>query len=71
MNVPRTVLTSLIAAAAAGAVAVTALAGSAKIAPPANVAKAGKIVWCSDIEYPPFERRRKIQLDVELEASDL
>jgi len=55
MNVPRTVLTSLIAAAVAGAVAVTALAGSAKIAPPANIAKAGKIVWCSDIEYPPFE----------------
>jgi polar amino acid transport system substrate-binding protein len=30
-------------------------AGSTKIAPPANIAKAGKIVWCSDIEYPPFE----------------
>ena len=42
MNVPRTVLTSLIAAAVAGAVAVTALAGSATIKPPANIAKAGK-----------------------------
>jgi len=36
-------------------VAAGAGAGSTKIAPPANIAKAGKIVWCSDIEYPPFE----------------
>jgi polar amino acid transport system substrate-binding protein len=36
-------------------VVASAGAGSTKIAPPANIAKAGKIVWCSDIEYPPFE----------------
>ena len=45
----------LAVAVAAGITAVAAGAGSAKIAPPANIAKAGKIVWCSDIEYPPFE----------------
>jgi polar amino acid transport system substrate-binding protein len=49
-------LPSLLVAAAAGVLAVSALAGSsAAIKPPANIAKAGKIVWCSDIEYPPFE----------------
>jgi polar amino acid transport system substrate-binding protein len=46
----------LAASAAALAVAVVAWAsGSVLIKPPANVAKAGKIVWCSDIEYPPLE----------------
>lgn len=36
-------------AAAAGA------ASSAKITPPANIAKAGKIVYCTDATYPPEE----------------
>jgi polar amino acid transport system substrate-binding protein len=45
----------LAAVLAAGISVVAAAAGSAKIAPPANIAKAGKIVWCSDVEYPPFE----------------
>ena len=39
----------LAVAAAAGATS------SAKITPPANIAKAGKIVWCVDVEYPPEE----------------
>ncbi len=30
-------------------------ASSAKIAPPASVAKAGKIVYCTDATYPPEE----------------
>jgi polar amino acid transport system substrate-binding protein len=44
----------------AGALACTAAVaafagGSAKIKPPSSIAKAGKIVWCSDVEYPPEE----------------
>ena len=42
-------LTALAAAGAALA------ARSATIAPPANIASAGKIVYCSDISFPPFE----------------
>jgi polar amino acid transport system substrate-binding protein len=47
---------TVVAAAAAGAVAATALAGSAAtVKPPANIAKAGKIVYCVDVTYPPEE----------------
>ena len=47
---------SVAAAACVSAVVVGAAgAGSTKVAPPANIAKAGKIVWCDDIEYPPLE----------------
>jgi polar amino acid transport system substrate-binding protein len=49
------IVTSVIAGCLAAVVVAAAGAGSTKIAPPANIAKAGKIVWCSDIEYPPFE----------------
>jgi len=36
--------------------AVTAAAGTAaKVRPPANIAKAGKIVFCTDATYPPEE----------------
>ncbi len=46
----------LAASAVAATVAVSALAGgSAKIQPPANIAKAGKLVWCTDVTYPPEE----------------
>jgi polar amino acid transport system substrate-binding protein len=45
-----------VAGLAALALAATAVAAqSAKIKPPANIAKAGKIVWCVDVEYPPEE----------------
>jgi polar amino acid transport system substrate-binding protein len=53
--VRKYVLTFLVAASLASVVAAAAGAGSVKVAPPANIAQAGKIVWCSDIEYPPFE----------------
>src|SRR5437773_2036649 len=33
----------------------TAVAHAAAIAPPADIAKAGKIVFCSDISGPPLE----------------
>jgi polar amino acid transport system substrate-binding protein len=55
LDVLRYVVTSVLAACLAAVVVAGAGAGSTKIAPPANIAKAGKIVWCSDIEYPPFE----------------
>jgi len=48
--------TPLAAALVAAVVAAsTAVASTAKIPPPANIAKAGKIVFCSDITYPPEE----------------
>jgi polar amino acid transport system substrate-binding protein len=50
----RMVLAAIGAIAAVGTA--TALAqSSAKITPPPKIAAAGKIVWCSDIEYPPEE----------------
>jgi polar amino acid transport system substrate-binding protein len=50
------VLALPLAAALAGALAMTALAGgTAAIKPPGNIAKAGKIIYCSDITYPPEE----------------
>jgi len=55
--------------------AVTAVAafaaGSAKIRPPANIAKAGKIVFCSDVTYPPeeyFKGSTPIGSDVDIAA---
>ncbi len=52
----RNPLVPVAAAAIAIAIASTAAArGSAKITPPPKIAAAGKIVWCSDIEYPPEE----------------
>ena len=53
---PRYPVAFLVAGVVAAAVAVAASAGSsAKIQPPAKIAKAGKIVWCSDVTYPPEE----------------
>jgi polar amino acid transport system substrate-binding protein len=52
----RHVLTLLAAALVGAAVAVAAFArGGAQVQPPANIAKAGKIVFCSDVTYPPEE----------------
>ncbi len=53
----RTRLLALpLAGALAGALAASVLAASnAAITPPANIAKAGKIVYCSDLTYPPEE----------------
>jgi polar amino acid transport system substrate-binding protein len=48
-------LTLLAALVAAVMAASAAAAPSSKITPPANIAKAGKIVFCSDITYPPEE----------------
>jgi polar amino acid transport system substrate-binding protein len=45
----------LVGAVAATLAVVASAGGNAGIQPPASIAKAGKIVWCSDIEYPPFE----------------
>jgi polar amino acid transport system substrate-binding protein len=46
------VATALLAAASA---VPAGAAGRAQIAPPAGIAKAGKIVYCSDLTYPPEE----------------
>jgi polar amino acid transport system substrate-binding protein len=49
---------ALVAAAAgmlAVVVAITASAQSGKIPPPPSIAKAGKIVYCTDATYPPEE----------------
>jgi polar amino acid transport system substrate-binding protein len=50
------VLTLTLAGALGAVVAASALAApKAKIAPPQSISKAGKIVYCSDISYPPEE----------------
>jgi polar amino acid transport system substrate-binding protein len=55
-NVLRYLLMLLAAAVVGAAVAVTAFArGGAQVQPPASIAKAGKIVFCSDVTYPPEE----------------
>jgi polar amino acid transport system substrate-binding protein len=47
---------SMVAAGAVAAVAlVTVIVATAAIAPPPNIASAGKIVFCSDLGYPPME----------------
>src|SRR6187397_2652818 len=47
---------SMVAAGAVAAVAlVTVVVATAAIAPPPNIASAGKIVFCSDLGYPPME----------------
>jgi polar amino acid transport system substrate-binding protein len=44
-----------VAASSAVAALVTTTAGAATIQPPPSIAKAGKIVFCSDTTYPPME----------------
>ena len=50
---------SLVALAAVAALAVAAVAQAAGITPPPNIKSAGKIVYCSDITYPPEEYYKK------------
>jgi polar amino acid transport system substrate-binding protein len=51
---PKYLLT--LTAVAAAVAAVSAVAGAAaQISPPPNIAKAGKIVFCTDATYPPEE----------------
>ena len=49
------VFATVAAGAIAAAIAATALAQSGKIQPPASIASAGKIVYCTDATYPPEE----------------
>ena len=51
----RKLLVVLVAGGIAGACALSAVAAVAKIAPPANISSAGKIVYCTDATYPPEE----------------
>jgi len=56
-------LLALVFATAAGAVQ------SAKIKPPANIAKAGEIVFCSDVTYPPeeyFQGTKPVGSDIDI-----
>jgi polar amino acid transport system substrate-binding protein len=62
---------STTAAALAAALAACASAASAAaIKPPADIASAGKIVYCSDIAFPPFESyapgNKPVGVDVDL-----
>jgi polar amino acid transport system substrate-binding protein len=53
------VLTLTLAGALGAVVAASAFAApKAKIAPPRGISKAGKVVFCSDITYPPEESYR-------------
>jgi polar amino acid transport system substrate-binding protein len=51
--------TSLVALAAVAALATAAGAQAAGITPPPSIKSAGKIVYCSDITYPPEEYYKK------------
>ena len=54
MKYPRfTVVAALLAAL--GAATAASAATPASIKPPPAIAQAGKIVFCSDISFPPFE----------------
>ena len=54
MRYPRfTVVAALVAAL--GAATAASAATPASIKPPPAIAQAGKIVFCSDISFPPFE----------------
>src|SRR5262245_23675546 len=44
-----------IAAAVAAAALASAVAAAAAVPPPARIAAAGRIVFCSDLGYPPME----------------
>jgi polar amino acid transport system substrate-binding protein len=54
---PRAVVAAAAAVVAFAAVATAAQAGG--ITPPPNIKSAGKIVYCSDITYPPEESYKK------------
>jgi ABC-type amino acid transport substrate-binding protein len=60
----------MVAAGAAAAVAsVTVVVATAAIALPPNIASAGKIVFCSDLGYPPMEslqRARPVGADIDI-----
>jgi polar amino acid transport system substrate-binding protein len=58
----------VVAAVGLAAVAVA----SAAVTPPPNVAKVGKLVFCSDIEYPPMESlqgSRPVGADIDIAAA--
>jgi polar amino acid transport system substrate-binding protein len=69
MRVTR-VLPALVAAAS---LTVVATAGAASIQPPASIKTAGKIVFCSDVTYPPeeaFQGTKIVGSDIDI-ASDV
>ena len=51
----RKLLALLMAGGVVSALTLSASASTGAITPPPNIAKAGKIVWCSDVTYPPEE----------------
>jgi polar amino acid transport system substrate-binding protein len=56
---------------AAAAASLTAVAVAASITPPSNIQKAGKIVFCSDVTYPPeeyFKGSTAVGSDVDIAA---
>lgn len=54
-SIVRRPRTALVAIAAVVAFAAVAAAAQAKVTPPPSIKSAGKIVYCSDITYPPEE----------------
>jgi polar amino acid transport system substrate-binding protein len=58
-----------VAAAAGTAVLAGSVAAAVSVAPPANIAGAGRIVFCSDLGYPPMESlqgSRPIGADIDI-----
>jgi polar amino acid transport system substrate-binding protein len=71
--VPRNWIVIAGAAAAAAVVAASAVAkGDSAIQPPPKIKSAGKIVWCSDVTYPPeeyFKGSTAVGSDVDIAAA--
>jgi polar amino acid transport system substrate-binding protein len=66
------VRSKLVAVAAAAMVLTTALAAAAATKPPPSIAGAGKIVFCSDLGYPPMESlrgSRPVGADIDIGAA--
>jgi polar amino acid transport system substrate-binding protein len=64
--------TSLVALAAVAALATAAVAQAAGITPPPNIKSAGKIVFCSDITYPPeesYQGTKAVGSDIDIGAA--
>ncbi len=68
----RFVFLGAAAVAAATAAAAALAAGNARIQPPASVAKAGRIVFCTDATYPPeefFQGSKMVGSDIDIASA--
>jgi len=71
-RIGRNRIVLILAAAGAAVVASTAVASSSAITPPPAIKSDGKIVYCSDVTYPPeefFQGSKAVGSDVDIAAA--